>query len=172
MNLEWFDSLMIYATFLGAIELSFAATILSSLLLILYRKMKDAIWLNLVIFGGVVYNFVLKVLISRERPGEERLIEAFGVNFEMASYSFPSGHTMRITLLLLSLTFLLFQFFPIQTAGKRWILSIGCSLILLVAFSRVYLNYHYVSDTAAAILLSLIFFYSMTKFRTRMNLSV
>ncbi|WP_244516829.1 phosphatase PAP2 family protein [Alkalicoccus daliensis] len=172
MKTEFLDSFMIYVTFLGAVELSIIAAALLSILLVVYRKIKEAVWINIVIIGGIAYNFILKLFINRERPGESKFIEAFGVNFEMASYSFPSGHTMRITLLMLVLTFLLFKLVPLQTKSKNWVLSIGGILILLVAFSRIYLNYHYISDAAASILLGGIFFYFMTKIRPHLNLSV
>lgn len=171
MNSEWYY-LMNYATMLGAVELTVLVSLLLSAFMLIKGKIKEIFWVNIVIYGGVAFNFLMKLVFQRERPGDERLLEAFGFSFEMASYSFPSGHTMRITLLVLALGFFILQITSLSFWNRIFIILSGILLILLVASSRVYLDYHYVSDSVAAITLALVYFSGMIWLRRKMNLSI
>lgn len=107
--------------------------------------------------GGVVVNFVLKILFQRERPGEMSYIEVFNYSFEIPSYSFPSGHTMRATILLLFLIYMSAHFIK---GGLRKTISILACMIMMVgvALSRLFLDAHFLSDTLGAISISIVWF--------------
>ncbi|WP_395406963.1 phosphatase PAP2 family protein [Pseudoduganella sp. UC29_106] len=64
----------------------------------------------------------------------------------LATYSFPSGHTVAATLFYGLLACYLVM------RGRRWLPVAGATLmVLLVACSRMYLGVHYLSDVLAAV---------------------
>lgn len=93
--------------------------------------------------SGALLNVALKYHFQRVRPAfDEPLVT-------LMTYSFPSGHTSAATLFY----GLLASYLVI--ARPQWHVrlgtAVGCVLmVLLVAFSRVYLGAHYLSDVLAA----------------------
>ncbi len=95
------------------------------------------------VFGGMLLNRFLKLAFQRPRPYFENPILTF------TDYSFPSGHTMAATV-----------FFGVVAAylvtrTQEWrhripIILLAGLFIGLVAFSRMYLGAHYLSDVLAA----------------------
>lgn len=89
----------------------------------------------------------LKNLIARPRPVGEVFTIAYG-------YSFPSGHAM---LSMAYYGFLACLLFSRNQGGWRILSGVGFGvLILLIGFSRIYLNVHYMSDVAAGFGLGLL----------------
>lgn len=92
--------------------------------------------------GGVALNATIKLAIHRARPTLSGLSDA------LATYSFPSGHTVAATLVYgLLVTHLVAR----QRAWK-WRVTIVLAasfMVLLVALSRLYLGVHYLSDVLA-----------------------
>lgn len=91
---------------------------------------------------GMLLNVLLKHTFQRSRPVfEEPLVT-------LATYSFPSGHASAATL------FYGLVACYVMIARKGWSVRLGTAaactmMILLVAFSRVYLGAHYLSDVLA-----------------------
>lgn len=119
-------------------------------------------WHHLVLFltvsvGGVAVNLVLKFLFGRERPGEAKEIEVFDFSLNIPSYSFPSGHTMRSTILICFLMFLMYLY--IRNSSVRVALyAISIVLMFAVGLSRVFLDAHFVSDVLGALTISVAWF--------------
>ena len=79
---------------------------------------------------------ILKNVVARIRPELSPLIIPF------SEFSFPSGHTVIV-----------FSVLAILQKGFKKVSKIWLIAALLVAFSRVYLGVHYVSDVIAGGLL-------------------
>lgn len=123
-----------------------------SLLLILfltYKKNYRKVLLVIVSIGGATaLELFLKALIQRARP-ENALIEA------SSTYSFPSGHA-TLAIVFFSLLILLFKDKIKNKQLKYSFITTNILLILLIGFSRVYLNVHWFTDVIAGFMLGLL----------------
>jgi membrane-associated phospholipid phosphatase len=93
--------------------------------------------------GGLTLNVLMKLAFHRARPVLDDPL------LTLASYSFPSGHVAGSTLmygLIVAWTF---------TRTRRALVRVavtlaGAAAVALVAFTRMYLGVHYLSDVVAA----------------------
>lgn len=93
--------------------------------------------------GGQVLNVLLKHTFERARP---HFVEPL---LELSTYSFPSGHAMGATVL--------YGFIACYAArharswwGRVLPFVLALAMVATVAFSRMYLGVHYLSDVLAA----------------------
>lgn len=106
------------------------------------------------IIGGLL-NLQLKSFFARARPDlAEALRQAHG-------YSFPSGHAMGSMVVLGAAGYVLFRLFRSWKARSAAIAGMT-TLIVSIAFSRVYLGVHWVSDVAAGIAAGFVWFVTAT----------
>jgi len=150
---DYFDIFFKYITYLG----EFFIILIILTILLFFRKKEEKniplLWISLFLLGGVV--IALKFLISRARPFE---LISFYPFAGLVDYSFPSLHSAVAIFALIVL---------IKEVPKQkliWIL-IG----LLIFFSRIYLEVHYLSDVFGGIILGLIaanFYLRNTNLRT------
>lgn len=151
--------LMEYASFLGSSELVLLVTVIIGIVLLVMLKWRQLFFFFVLSVGGVFLNLALKLLIHRERPGDEaKYIDVFNYQLELQSYSFPSGHTMRATIFFLFLIYLVYYF------GKRtltkWILFVLFSVLTIaVPLSRVILDAHFATDVIGAVFISFAWFF-------------
>jgi len=109
-----------------------------------YKKYySDTIFFLSSIFGSSLLMFIIKFLVQRHRP-QLHIIEVSG-------YSFPSGHATISTALAFSLYLILSK----RVKYKKILFSLCIIYPLVISFSRVYLNVHYLSDVVAGIGLAL-----------------
>jgi membrane-associated phospholipid phosphatase len=93
--------------------------------------------------GGLELNVLMKHAFHRPRPAFDDPL------LTLSTYSFPSGHVAASTIFYGLVVAWVFS----RTRRRRWraLAVVGASaMIALVAFSRMYLGLHYLSDVAAA----------------------
>lgn len=138
-----FTQMFIFLTTIGS---PVVISMIVVLLLLLARQfsIKTRISLGLFYFGTSALGLLLKHVFLRARPNHQLLADT--------GYSYPSGHTLCISLFFLVVVFLL------QSWDKKW--AKGATLIILgifclgVIFSRIYLRDHFPTDIIASILIS------------------
>ncbi len=119
------------------------------------RKRRE-IWRPALLIGAmglaVMTSTIIKLLTGRGRPPLADMIPPFEVDF-----SFPSGHTLGIAVLILVAGYLIYSRRPTKRRLFLWI-TITILGISLVAGSRLYLAYHWITDIGASVGLALIVF--------------
>jgi len=110
----------------------------------IYKKEKwFAARITALSLSSLLLMFILKTYFQRDRP----LLPVIG---EAKGFSFPSGHAL-ISVVFYGL-FIHMIWHEVKTKWLRNLLVIILSiLILLIAFSRIYLRVHYASDVIAGI---------------------
>lgn len=143
---------------IGSSEIILLITIIITGLFVIKKDWYHTLFFLIVSVGGVFLNFLLKMVFQKERPGGDiSYIEVFNFSLEIPSYSFPSGHTMRSTILLLFLIYLSFRL--IKNTTLKIIAFITCIVLMIgVALSRIFLDAHFLSDTIGALSISIVWF--------------
>ncbi len=103
---------------------------------------------------AVVFNKVLKAIIMRDRPFET--YDTIANYDDVSGYSMPSGHSQSAGVLA---TFIFYLILTVSTKKSTKILGfISCLLyVVLIAFSRMVLGAHYLSDTIVGIMVGILF---------------
>jgi|SaaInlStandDraft_7_1057024.scaffolds.fasta_scaffold00626_4 undecaprenyl-diphosphatase len=130
-------------------------TFISYLFIILFYllklvSIKEIILINICVF---ISTFI-KLLIKRKRPYKKYkyIYNLSGSKHKnkTALYSFPSGHTVTATIFILIM---------VHRHGYKFLYIVP----FLVAFSRIYLGVHYISDVTFGLIFSIIFFIIIKK---------
>lgn len=88
-----------------------------------HKKFPKILWASLIC--SIVLSYIIKVLVARPRP---IMIDSFDI------FSFPSTHAMAV-----------FSVLPFINKNTKFP-KVFILYALIVAFSRVYFSYHYLSD--------------------------
>ncbi|MBA1434917.1 phosphatase PAP2 family protein [Bombilactobacillus bombi] len=123
-------------TNIGTPSLTVIISIIGSILV----SKRQKLFLVSSVLINTVANHYLKYIFQRPRPTLTHLVVVHG-------FSFPSGHTVAITALALSL-----QIIILQRTKKRTGIYLLAILDLLVISSRVILHVHFASDVLAGTL--------------------
>jgi len=127
-----------------------------AIIFLTYKKWYRSRLFYLLSFSGAVILFTgIKQIIARNRPHSDLI--------DVINYSFPSGHsTLSMT------TALLIYFIFIKRLSsnliKNMLFSISFLWVLFIAFTRVYLNVHWLSDVVAGLILGIFWVTSMKIF--------
>ena len=117
-----------------------------AILALVLARMREWYWMLAValsVAGGLALNVLLKHLVERARPHFD------DSPVSLDSYSFPSGHTAAATVFYGVLAAFLVS--RVRDTRLRVLIVIGAiAAVMLVAFSRIYLGAHYLSDVVAA----------------------
>src|ERR1035437_9443199 len=142
--------------------LSILATIMIAILVKIIRGKKYA-WLFLVsIYISALLTYLLKLFFNVSRPADA-VMQVFGP-------SFPSYHAVVATVFFVMLIYIFDDYFK-----KFWKIlfnTICISMIFLVAFSRVYLGVHWLSDISFGIFLGCFLSYLSVLVFRKINHSV
>ncbi len=114
--------------------------VLVSLLLWRYRR-GWALALPVIMAGTGWLQYVVKWAVDRPRPN-------------LAAWGFPSGHVLSLVVFFGLIVYLLFN----SRISRRWRFAgggVAAGTVLAVAFSRLYLDVHWLSDVAAGFMLGL-----------------
>ncbi|WP_026792055.1 bifunctional DedA family/phosphatase PAP2 family protein [Pleomorphomonas oryzae] len=131
------DTLMIGITELGDTKVVVAMTAIVFLWLAWERAWRTAAFWLVAVAGASALNTVIKVTLHRARP-DELLYSGW------SAFSFPSGHSTTNLVLYGFLTFLIAR--GLRPALQVPVALGGATLIVLIAFSRLYLGAHWFSD--------------------------
>lgn len=138
-------ALSIVTTFAG----SFYLSSLVGAIAIIWALIKREIWRPALLVGAIsicpIISSVTKTIVQNTRPDQLNMIQPFELD-----YSFPSGHTLGIIVLLLVLGYLIISRHTSDFRITVWSI-ITVALTALIAFSRLYLGYHWLTDVVASI---------------------
>lgn len=94
-------------------------------------------------------SLAVKHIVARPRPP----VGVMTIPGAESTYSFPSGHTIGAATLLLVVGYLAWVRRPTPRSLAVWLVVAGLGTGV-VAFSRLYLGYHFVTDVAASVALA------------------
>lgn len=123
-------------------------------LVIAWIIIKREIWRPVILAGAVAVaagtSTLLKLVFMDARPPQINMIPTFEYDF-----SFPSGHTIDMAVFLLVIGYLIYSrnYSPLRFWGWMTASVAGTTLI---ALSRLYLGYHWLTDIVASVGLALI----------------
>jgi membrane-associated phospholipid phosphatase len=110
---------------------------LSGVVMLLYRRWSDAVLLLVGLTAGSLLILPIKDLVHRPRP-PDALVSGTGL-------SFPSEHA-AVALLFFAIL-LVFVFRARLVKKVQWLITgLSMAVVLLISFSRVYLDVHWLSD--------------------------
>lgn len=134
------DTLMHAATWLGSLKLLLPAFMVWAWLMFLRGGRRDAVFLANALLGSAMISHLAKLWVARPRP------ELYAASVAMPEdWSYPSAHTMQVTAAALALILASRH----RHSGLAFLLG---TMVLIVSFSRIYLQVHFPSDVIAGLL--------------------
>lgn len=110
-----------------------------------WQRWRSLVTVAVCVVGGLALNVLVKHAFQRPRPMLDDPL------LTLETYSFPSGHVAGTTLVYGLLVVLAFR--RTRRPEARWLAVVGAAAaIALVAFTRLYLGVHYLSDVIGGFL--------------------
>lgn len=142
LRTPWLDHIMIGITELGDTPVVIGVAVTVGLWLIYKRAWHTLIYWVMAVGGGSAINSAIKLAMKRARPGD---LHYDGVSV----FSFPSGHSTTNAVLYGFLIMIIARSLPLKT---RLPIFAGAILFVgLIAFSRLYVGAHWLSDIAGGL---------------------
>lgn len=127
---------------------------IAGLFIIAWAIIKRELWRPALLGGAMaiiaVLSVVLKDITMSPRPPQINMIRPFETDF-----SFPSGHTIGVATFLLVFGYLIYSRHYGTLRFWGWMILTAAGTVL-IAFSRLYLGYHWLTDVVASAGLGLI----------------
>jgi undecaprenyl-diphosphatase len=136
-NTETGEAAFSAVTFFGDTGLYCILTIVG-LRYLIRRNWRRVVLIVIAAGGGKLLAMALKSRFDRPRP-------MYSVEFGVHSASFPSGHSMAAFIGYGLLAYLLMQHFR-SAHHRRLATFVALGIVLLIGFTRLYLDVHYLSD--------------------------
>ena len=133
-----------YITFMGSAA---GLIILTGAIFIIVKDKKIGVCIGCNLVLITVFNLIVKNIIQRPRPPEERMLVYEG------GFSFPSGHSMVSFAFYGLILYFIIRFCKNKTLKAVFSVLIPI-LIMGIGISRIYLGMHYFSDVLSAFSLS------------------
>ena len=111
------------------------------------KKKKDSAHFAIAMAVGGLLSFAIKAIVARQRP-----INAI---VSTADFSFPSGHTLS-AVIFFGLIIYLASKYGREQAFKRKIYAACIIMPVIIGFSRLYLNVHWLSEVLGGFVLGMI----------------
>lgn len=151
LRADWLTTIMIvFAVAFGPVALP----IIVFAVVVVWTLLAKHAWRPFLLAGGmaagVVLAKVIAPLVQHPRPPTDLML--MGID---TTYSFPSGHVLGASDFLLILAFLIASRRQ-SRALAAWLFSIAVVMIVIQVASRLYLGYHWFTDTSASMALSLV----------------
>ena len=144
--MDWFFTAV---TWLGSLYLLLPLSLVFVFLLLWIGKGEQALVLGLSLFMTIISVHAAKLIFRRPRPA----VADFDLLVTMpADWSFPSAHTAQATAFFFAITLIAFRLLPLFWAATATLVSV--LVIGSVAYSRIYLHVHYISDVVAGLILA------------------
>jgi membrane-associated phospholipid phosphatase len=137
------DALMLGASAVGTVPSLLLLAAVTAAVALARRRPGLAALVAVAAVGVVLVNETLKQVVARPRPR----LEWAAV---YPDYSFPSGHSMDSTVVLIAVAFVTWALFGRRVGVVAMAVAIG--LTLLIGFSRIYLGAHYLTDVVGGVL--------------------
>lgn len=134
-------------------------------MLILRRRWRKLLVWLLGMAGSGIINPALKAAFAIPRPSQYTYYHFP----EHSGYSFPSGHTMAVTIAagLIAMLYLHSPARPISAAKQRLVVAAAVAISLLEAFSLLYVGVHFLTDVLGGLAVSLAWLGVMRMFLPR-----
>lgn len=123
---------------------------------IIWAYFKKDLWRPILLVSALaissITSMLLKLVFMDSRPDQINMIPAFETDF-----SFPSGHTITAAVFLLAFGYLVYSR---NFSSKKMIYWTTAALLgtIIIAVSRLYLGYHWLTDVIASLGLGLLVF--------------
>ncbi|SFD10182.1 phosphatase PAP2 family protein [Tropicimonas isoalkanivorans] len=138
----WVEEVGRDMTALGGLLVVTLATVATALFFLLSGRYRSALYMLVVIGGGVTVSNTAKGIFSRPRPD---LVPHGSI---VHTASFPSGHSMMAAVVYLTLAVMVARILP-EMRLKIYVLSVAVFVTVMVGVSRVYLGVHWPTDVLA-----------------------
>ncbi|HEX8280577.1 MAG TPA: phosphatase PAP2 family protein [Chthoniobacterales bacterium] len=131
-------------SWLGSVAALTIVSICCAMIFIAKRAWNRLVALSVTMLGGAMLNVLLKHFFHRQRPVFENPLVT------IATFGFPSGHTMGATLLYGLLALIALRF--VRPMWQRIAIAAGAAVfIAVIGLTRIYLGAHFLTDVLAAI---------------------